>query len=71
MLLKAETLKHIYQGQQAKKDPRAKGTFSEMQSLYLTLFDLGYREMPDKMYMEWLQSVVKERDKYSNKMFVK
>lgn len=67
MLLKAETLKQIYQKQQAKKEPQAKGTFSEMQSLYLKLYDLGYREMPDKMYVQWLQSVIKERDKYSNK----
>ena len=67
MLLKAETLKRIYQRQQSKKDAQAKGTFSQMQSLYLKLFDLGYREMPNQMYMQWLQSVVKERDKYANK----
>ena len=68
MLLKAETLKHIYQKQQTKKQPQAKNTFAEMQSLYLKLVDLGYREMPDQMYVQWLQSVVKERDKYSNKL---
>jgi len=28
--------------------------------------DLGYREMPEKMYAQWLQSVVKERNKYTN-----
>jgi hypothetical protein len=33
------------------------------------LFDLGYREMPEKMYMEWLTSVIKHRNKYSNKQF--
>lgn len=67
MLLKAETLKHIYERQKLKGQPTAKKTFLEMQSLYLRLYDFGYREMPDKMYMEWLESVVKERDKYSNK----
>jgi hypothetical protein len=67
MLLKAETLKHIYEDQKLRKLPQAKRTFVEMQTLYLKLFDLGYREMPEQMYMQWLQSVVKERDKYLNK----
>jgi hypothetical protein len=66
MLLKAETLKHIYEWQKGKKLPRTKGKFIEMESLYLKLFDLGYREMPDKMYREWLQSVNVEKGKYIN-----
>ena len=37
-----------------------------MEELYGQLFNLGYREMPDKMYQQWLMSVIKERDKYSN-----
>lgn len=67
LLLKAETLKHIYEGQKERRDLAAKRTFADMQSLYLKVFDLGYREMPDGMYMQWLQSIVKEREKYSNK----
>jgi hypothetical protein len=67
LLLKAETLKHVYQRQHGRLRSQAKRTFSEMQSIYLKLFDLGYREMPDGMYMQWLQSVVKESDKYANK----
>lgn len=67
ILLKAETLKHIYELQKARKQLIAKKTFAEMQSLYLKLFDLGYREMPDQMYIQWLQSVVKEHNKYINK----
>jgi len=39
-----------------------------MEDLYVKLFNLGYREMPEKMYMDWLQSVVKERNKYENKL---
>jgi hypothetical protein len=27
----------------------------------------GYKEMPDKMYAQWLQGIFKEKDKYSNK----
>ena len=67
MLLKAETLKRIYEKQANEKDATAKTTYSEMENLYARLFELGYREMPDKMYMQWLQSVAKEREKYTNK----
>jgi hypothetical protein len=37
-----------------------------MELLYGRLFTLGYREMPEKMYMDWLQSVNKERLKYQD-----
>jgi hypothetical protein len=67
LLLKAETLKHIYQSEIKQKGTAAKATYQQMEELYVRLFDLGYREMPDSMYFQWLQSVIKERDKYSNK----
>ena len=67
LLLKAETLKRIYEKQHAEKDTAATRTYSDMEQLYAKLFDLGYREMPDKMYLQWLQSVTKERNKFSNK----
>lgn len=67
MLLKAETLKRMYEKQAKEKNANAKSVYQEMEALYVKLFDLGYREMPDKMYMQWLRSVAKERDKYSNK----
>jgi hypothetical protein len=68
MLLKAETLKRIYERQVKVKNPGRKATYQEMEDLYVKLFNLGYREMPEKMYMDWLQSVVKERNKYENKL---
>jgi hypothetical protein len=67
MLLKAETLKQVYLKQQKESPQKAKGTFNDMQDLYAKLFDLGYREMPDKMYMKWLRSVTEQKNKYSNK----
>lgn len=67
MLLKAETLKRVYQRQKINKNKEAKETYIQMEQLYIKLFDLGYREMPEKMYLQWLTSVTKERDKYSNK----
>jgi hypothetical protein len=68
MLLKAETLKRIYEKQALAKDVAGKATYQEMEALYVKLFSWGYREMPEKMYMNWLQSVIKEREKYSNKL---
>jgi len=67
LLLKAETLKRVYLRQGQVKVNSSSETYREMEKLYVDLFELGYREMPEKMYMSWLQSVIKERDKYSNR----
>jgi len=66
MLLKTETLKHIYEKQYLAKDATSKSIYSEMENLYAKIFDLGYREMPEKMYQQWLQNVMKEKEKYTN-----
>lgn len=62
MLLKAETLKDIYQ----KKDHSQKN-YQEMLDLYMKIYKLGYREMPEKMYIEWMQSLQTQKDKFINK----
>lgn len=67
MLLKAETLKRIYEKQKSDKDSEAAETYNQMEQLYIKMFDLGYREMPEKMYMQWLRSVTQQRNKYGNK----
>jgi hypothetical protein len=67
ILLKAETLKHVYEKQKAAKDNQAETTYSQMEKFYIHLFDLGYREMPEKMYQQWLQSVTQQKGKYGNK----
>ncbi len=66
LLLKAETLKRIYLEGAKRDKTAAKSIYQQMQDLYVKLFDLGYREMPDKMYLDWLQSVEKEKAKYYN-----
>jgi hypothetical protein len=66
LLLKAETLRQMYVRQKASKTVKPVVTFDEMQNAYATLFELGYREMPEKMYLQWLQSVTKEKEKYQN-----
>ncbi|MFN4313270.1 MAG: hypothetical protein ACK4E0_03180 [Chitinophagaceae bacterium] len=67
LLLKAETLKRLYERQTAQKSDTAKATYNEIEQLYIKLLDLGYREMPEKMYMQWLLSVNEQKGKYSNK----
>jgi hypothetical protein len=67
ILLKAETLKRIYESEKTDKHLDNKAIYRQMEDLYGKLFDLGYREMPDKMYQKWLESVMKEKDKYNNK----
>jgi hypothetical protein len=66
LLLKAETVKRIYQRQSLSDKAAATVSYRQMQDLYVKLFDLGYREMPDKMYRDWLQSLNAEKAKYIN-----
>ena len=61
MLLKAETLKRIYGKEKTEMFAQAKDTYNQMEQLYTKLYGLGYREMPDKMYQNWLLSVNNEK----------
>jgi hypothetical protein len=44
-----------------------KSLVDEMNSLYKTIHQLGYRMMPEQMYLDWLHSMTKQQDKYNNK----
>jgi hypothetical protein len=63
LLLKAETLKGVYLKQQKEKDPMASATHDAMDSTYITLVKLHYREMPEKMYQEWLKGLSSHQEK--------
>jgi hypothetical protein len=63
LILKAETLKHIAQKTNSQE------TLMQAQELYLKIHDLGFRQMPKIMYLEWLTSLKTEGDKYLNKAF--
>lgn len=67
LLLKAETLKKIYLHEREMQFPKPTVTFNEMQNAYITLAKLGYREMPEKMYQQWLTEMTTEKEKYTNK----
>lgn len=51
MLLKAETKTALYRQTNDEK------LFNEMEELYANIHDLGYRKMPENMYMNWLNSM--------------
>lgn len=77
LLLKAETKKKYFdnllkeQNAQNPADifhlPEAQEIFSEMTRLYNHIHELGYRKMPEEMYLDWLVSLKEERNKYENK----
>ena len=70
LLLKAETLKRVYEREKDDKHVDDKETFKKMELLYGQLYDLGYREMPRDMYQDWLKSVMKEKEKYRNRAVI-
>ncbi|MCB0481360.1 MAG: hypothetical protein KDC83_07990, partial [Flavobacteriales bacterium] len=77
LLLKAETEKKTFDALMTKynaqyptdilKIPEAEEIFSEMTAVYSKVHDLGYRKMPEEMYLKWLVSLKEERNQYENK----
>lgn len=63
LLLKAEALKQLYLKQKGEKSAFANDTQSRMESIYVQLVKLGYREMPEKMYLKWITDLTKEKAK--------
>lgn len=76
MLTKAETQKYyihsLMKERKLKKpdalfsDPDIKEMYAEMEATYIRLYKSGYRQMPEEMYMQWLDLLNKEPDKYTN-----
>jgi hypothetical protein len=66
MLTKAEAQKHCIDIQMKKnnsknledfsKNPEIAEMYSDMEQTYVLLHQLGYRRMPEKMYLEWVNS---------------
>ncbi len=77
LLLKAEMMKQQFRAglsdeelQNIKAiagDTETIKTFNGMQQLYRRIYELGYREMPEEMYLGWLKSLETQREKYQNK----
>ena len=65
LLLQAETLMKAYRKQPDRNSPENKEMFARLNAMYARIHELGYRKMPDAMYLEWLMSL-KEQKEYHN-----
>lgn len=76
MLINAEVLKNRVQTlmfelsigdiQEAKSHPEVKEAFLRMQDAFAKIHQLGFRQMPKTMYMDWLMSVKDAKYQNSN-----
>ncbi|WP_333621024.1 hypothetical protein [Sphingobacterium multivorum] len=65
LLLQAETHKEQYLKME-KSDRKAKELLSSLNKEYNYIHKIGYRNMPEGMYLEWLVSLKTERKKYED-----
>ncbi|HLW39763.1 MAG TPA: hypothetical protein VKX31_05175, partial [Brumimicrobium sp.] len=52
---------------QARQYPQTREILEEVRQDLTKIHELGYRQMPEEMYLNWLVSLYHERDKYQNK----
>jgi hypothetical protein len=77
LILKAETLKKKFEQMMKQKqvqyasqlfgDPEAKELYDQMEKLYFTIHQTGYRMIPKEMYMSWIADLKRHKGKYENK----
>ncbi len=68
LLFKSEVLKRKLDS--VKGNPIYKEQFSKYEELILKIHQLGYRRMPESMYLNWLQESSKKREMYENKNII-
>jgi hypothetical protein len=76
MLTKAEAQKYYIQAQMKAKNVKTpqelfadnliKDMFADMEQVYVRLHQLGYKRMPEEMYMQWMGILKNEPSKYNN-----
>lgn len=65
LIVKAEAYKIKWQ---SEKDPlKKKERLANLEQQLAHIHDLGYRQMPEEMYLNWLVSLKTERETYENK----
>jgi hypothetical protein len=65
LILKAET--RFKQIKKIETETIFNQQFKELEKQYAHIHEIGYRNMPENMYLEWLISLKTERNKYENK----
>jgi hypothetical protein len=76
-ILRAETYRKIFEREVKKeygefseellKDKFLLDIFLEIENEYISIHEDGYRRMPNEMYLNWLTSLVEQRNKNENK----
>ena len=70
MLLKAETLTALYKQSEKDSEP-GKKLFAQMNEMYKHIYELGYRKMPQGMYLNWLKSSGTQTTNYRMKSLLR
>ncbi|MCB6089520.1 hypothetical protein [Flavobacterium psychrophilum] len=65
LILQAET--HKKQMKKEQNQDKAKQMLLNLEKEYAHIHEIGYRNMPEDMYLNWLVSLKTERKKYENK----
>jgi hypothetical protein len=65
LILRAET--HYKQIEQIQDKQKHDLKFKELEKEYAFIHKIGYRNMPEDMYLNWLVTLKTERNKYENK----
>jgi hypothetical protein len=65
LILRAET--HYKQIEQIQDKQKHDSAFKELEKEYAFIHKIGYRNMPEDMYLNWLVTLKTERNKYENK----
>ena len=65
LILRAELDKNKIEKESSPE--KAKMAFKQLEKEYAHIHEIGYRFMPEEMYLNWLVSLKTERDKYENK----
>jgi hypothetical protein len=51
-----------YRKQTDKDSFESKELFERLNTMYAHIHELGYRKMPDQMYLEWLRSLSEQQE---------
>jgi hypothetical protein len=80
-LLKAEALKKIIFEEVAKNNAKKpqdifhigniREQYNEMEATYIKIHQLGYRQMPEEMYVQWISNLKNNKELYQNKNILK
>lgn len=66
-IIENKLAEHYTDFSEVHKYPETSQMLLEIQNQLRKIHDIGYRQMPEEMYLEWLTSLKNEKDKYSNK----